>query len=58
MAEQIEAKLYTYDRLSMRNKKIYTYEIIGYIVWQPYWIYPKTYKKNSSPERLDRSRAV
>ena len=54
VAEQIEAKLYTYDCLSMKNKS-HTYDVIGHMVWQPYWIYPKTDKK-SSPERLDKSR--
>ena len=43
MAEKIEAKLYTYDRLSMRNKRV-TYDVIGHMALQPYWIYPKTYK--------------
>ena len=44
MAEKIEAKHYTYDPLSMRNKS-HTYDVIGHMVWQPYWIYPKTLKK-------------
>ena len=57
VAEQIQAKLYTYDGKSMRNKRFtYIYDIIGHMVWQPYWIYPKTYKKKSSLEWLDRSR--
>ena len=33
MAEQIEAKLYRYDRLSLRNKKFSTYDNIGHMVW-------------------------
>ena len=41
MAEQIEVKLYTYDRLSMRNKRFTHYDVISHMVWQPYWIYPK-----------------
>ena len=48
MAEKIEAKHYTYDPLSMRNKS-HTYDVIGHMVWQPYWIYPKTYK--SAPHK-------
>ena len=43
MAEQIEAKLYTYDSLSMKNKR-FTHDIVGHMVGQPYWTYPKTYK--------------
>ena len=27
----------------MRNKR-FTRDVIGHVVWQPYWIYPKTYK--------------
>ena len=42
VAEQIEVKLYMYDRLSMRNKR-FTH-IIGHMAWQPYWIDPKTYE--------------
>ena len=34
MAKQIEAKLYKYDRLSMRNKKVSLYDVIGHVVWQ------------------------
>ena len=33
-AEQIEAKLHRYDHLSMRNKKLSTYDVIGHVVWQ------------------------
>ena len=44
VAEQIEAKLYTYDCLSMKNKS-HTYDVIGHMVWQPYWIYPKTFSR-------------
>jgi len=47
-AEKIEAKLYTYDRLSMRNKS-HTYDVISHMVWQPYWIYLKNYKKKNTP---------
>ena len=34
MAEQIEAKLYRYDCLSVRSKKFSTYDVIGHMVWQ------------------------
>ena len=44
MAEQTEAKLYMYDRPSMRNKR-FTDDVIGHVVWQLYWILPQTYKK-------------
>ena len=40
MTEKIKVKLYTYDHLSMRNKS-HTYDIIGHMVWQPYWIEEK-----------------
>jgi len=45
MTEQIEAKLYRYNCLSMGNKKFPTYDIIHHMVWQPYWIDCKTFKK-------------
>ena len=38
------------------ERNVHTYHIIGHLVWQPYWIYPKMYLKKKSPERLDRSR--
>ena len=38
MAEQIEAKLYRYDCLSMTNKKFPPPFDVGHMVWQPYWI--------------------
>ena len=38
MAEQIEEKLCRYDCLFMRNKRFPNYDVIGYMVWQPYWI--------------------
>ena len=41
VAEQIEAKLYLYDRLPVHEEgKVHTYDVIGHMVWQPYWIYP------------------
>ena len=27
------------------EQKVHTYDIIGHMVWQPYWIYPQTCKK-------------
>ena len=45
-AGQIKGNLYKYNRLSMRNKKFATYDIIGHMVLQPYWIYPKTSKNH------------
>ena len=44
MAEQITSNLHRNESLSLRNKKFPTYDIIGHMVWQPYWIYTKTYK--------------
>ena len=38
MAEQIEAKLHMYDRLSMTNKKSSPPFDVQHIIWQPYWI--------------------
>ena len=41
----------------IHEQKVHTYDVISHMAWQPYWIYPKTYKKkSSSPERLDWSR--
>ena len=37
-AEQIEAKLHIYDRLSMTNKKFSPSFDVQHILWQPYWI--------------------
>ena len=44
MAEQIEAKLYTYDPPIHEEQKSRTHYVIGHMVWQPYWICLKTYK--------------
>ena len=56
VAEHIEAKRYTYDHLSMRNKR-FTH-MASLVTWFDSHIgfTLKTYKKSSSPERLDRSR--
>ena len=43
MAEQIEAKLCRYDRLSMTNKKFPCPFDVGHMDWQPYWIKGKIF---------------
>ena len=46
-AEQIEGKLYRYDCVSIRNKKLSTYDIIiCHMVWQPNWFFLKTFKNH------------
>ena len=43
MAEQIKSKLNRSDRLSMWNKR-FPLMASCHMIWQPYWIYPKTIK--------------
>jgi len=56
MAEQIEAKLYSYDCLSIRNKKFSTFDIIDHKVWELRCFWRINILKSSSPKWLDRSR--
>ena len=35
------------------EKKVHTYDIIGHMVWQPCWIYPKTYKKTRTAGQIE-----
>ena len=56
MAEQIEVKLYTYDLPVHEEQKVHTYDITGHMVWQPYWIYPKTF--NNTPLKISTGEGV
>ena len=42
MVEQIEAKLHVWLPVQ-EEQKVHTYDVIGHMIWQSYWIYPKTY---------------
>ena len=43
-AYSIDVKLHIYDLVEMENTCFLNFNLIGHMVWQPYWIYPQTYK--------------
>ena len=40
------------------EQKVHTYDIIGHMVWQQYWIYPATYEKYATQKKSWRGSAI